>query len=99
MSSPALRPRGEVRPWEIAPIAPPPLQPPDPLPALPARELTPRQAEVLRHLASGCSTDQIAARLGISVETVRNHIRDLLKRLGVHSRLEAVVEGRRRGLV
>jgi PAS domain S-box-containing protein len=62
-------------------------------------DLTPRQAEVLRYLARGCSTTQIADQMGVSVDTVRNHIRDLLKRLGVHSRLGAVVVGRERGLV
>jgi PAS domain S-box-containing protein len=62
-------------------------------------ELTPRQLEVLRHLAMGASTGQIADRLGISIQTVRNHVRDLLRGLGVHSRLEAVLEGHRRGLV
>lgn len=65
----------------------------------PVPELTPRQAEVLRHLAAGCSTAQIAAHLGISRQTVRNHVRDLLARLGVHSRLEAVVHAHALGLV
>ena len=63
------------------------------------RRLTPRQLEVLRHLAMGASTGQIAEQLGISEQTVRNHIRDLLRRIGAHSRLEAVVEGRERGLI
>jgi PAS domain S-box-containing protein len=62
-------------------------------------QLTPRQAEVLRLLAEGLSTDAIASRLGIAVETARNHIRAVLRRLGVHSRLEAVVEGRERGFL
>lgn len=70
-----------------------------PLPRAPLHELTPRQAEVLRHLARGASTEQIANELGVTVDTTRNHIRDLLKRLGVHSRLGAVVVGRERGLV
>jgi DNA-binding NarL/FixJ family response regulator len=62
-------------------------------------ELTPRQLETLHLLDHGFSTAQIAEKLGISVETVRNHIRAILRTLGVHSRLEAVAEGRRRGLV
>jgi PAS domain S-box-containing protein len=67
----------------------------------PARNhnLTARQAEVLRHLAAGCSTAQIAHHMGISIETVRNHIRHLLRALGVHSRLEAVAVARRDGLL
>jgi PAS domain S-box-containing protein len=63
------------------------------------RGLTPRQAEVLQALARGCSTAQIAAKLGIERETVRNHVRGVLRALGVHSRLQAVAEARRRGLV
>lgn len=56
--------------------------------------LTPRQAEVLRLLEHGRSTDQIAAELHLSRETVRNHIRHILQALGVHSRLEAVAVAR-----
>jgi PAS domain S-box-containing protein len=70
---------------------------PTPVPA--DRTLTPRQHEVLVQLAHGASTDQIAASLGVARETVRNHVRDLLRSLGVHSRLEAVVEARRQGLI
>lgn len=61
--------------------------------------LTPRQLEVLQHLARGRSTHQIAQLLGLSRETVRNHIRAILRSLRVHSRLEAVAEARRRGIV
>jgi two-component system nitrate/nitrite response regulator NarL len=62
-------------------------------------ELTPRQEEVLRLLGEGLSTEAIAGRLGIAVETSRNHIRAVLRGLNVHSRLEAVVAGRKRGLL
>jgi DNA-binding CsgD family transcriptional regulator len=66
----------------------------------PLREpLTPRQYEVLAELARGASTEQIAASLGIARETVRNHVRGVLRSLRVHSRLEAVAEARRRGLL
>jgi len=57
--------------------------------------LTPRQDEVLRLLEQGRSTKQIARDLHLSPETVRNHIRHLLRALGVHSRLEAVAIARR----
>ena len=60
---------------------------PHPHPELP---LTPRQAEVLELLEKGRSTTQIADELGLSSETVRNHIRHLLRAVGAHSRLEAV---------
>lgn len=66
-----------------------------PLPA----HLTPRQAEVLRLLEHGRSTDQIAQQLHLSPETVRNHVRHLLRALGVHTRLEAVAVARRDHLV
>jgi DNA-binding CsgD family transcriptional regulator len=61
--------------------------------------LTPRQLEVLHLLDHGLSTAQIARRLGIERDTVRNHIGGLMRTLGVHSRLEAVAEARRRGLI
>jgi DNA-binding CsgD family transcriptional regulator len=61
--------------------------------------LTPRQRETLVLLADGLSTSEIAARLGVADETARNHIRALLRQLGVHSRLEAVVAARRLGLL
>ncbi len=56
----------------------------------PPAHLTPRQAEVLRHLEQGRSTKQIAQELHVSTETVRNHVRHLLRALGVTTRLEAV---------
>lgn len=61
----------------------------------PELHLTPRQAEVLRLLERGRSTEQIAEELGVSRETVRNHIRRLLRALGASSRLEAVAIARR----
>ena len=56
----------------------------------PDLQLTPRQAEVLELLERGRSTAQIAEDLHLSSETVRNHIRHILKAVGAHSRLEAV---------
>jgi DNA-binding CsgD family transcriptional regulator len=67
--------------------------------SLRSSKLTPRQYEVLRALAEGRSTAQIAASTHLSQETVRNHVRRLLRALGVHSRLGAVAEARRRGLI
>jgi PAS domain S-box-containing protein len=64
-----------------------------------AVRLTPRQAEVLRQLAAGRTTPQMAASMGVEVHTVRNHVRDLLRRLGTHSRLEAVVRAQELGLL
>jgi PAS domain S-box-containing protein len=61
--------------------------------------LTPRQLEVLRLLAGGRSTDQIAEQLRLSRETVRNHVRHILGALGAHSRLEAVARARAAGIL
>jgi DNA-binding CsgD family transcriptional regulator len=62
-------------------------------------QLTPRQLDVLRYLAAGHSTAAIAKKLGISIDTVRNHIRAIMERLEVHSRLEAVIRAHDLGLV
>jgi PAS domain S-box-containing protein len=62
--------------------------------AHPELDLTPRQAEVLGLLERGRTTAQIAAELHLSRETVRNHIRHLLRAVGAHSRLEAVALAR-----
>jgi PAS domain S-box-containing protein len=67
------------------------LEEPHPHPDLP---LTPRQAEILRLLELGRSTVQIADELHLSRETVRNHIKHLLRAVGVSSRLEAVAVAR-----
>jgi PAS domain S-box-containing protein len=61
--------------------------------------LTPRQLQVLKLLAGGYSTDSIASELHLSRATVRNHVRDLLKALGEHSRLHAVMRARELGIV
>jgi two-component system response regulator DevR len=61
--------------------------------------LTPREKEVLRLMAGGLSSRNIAAQLGISYTTVRTHIRSLGSKLGVHSKLEAIVKARELALV
>lgn len=55
-----------------------------------ASHLTSREIEVLRLLAEGTSTQDIAASLFISVPTTRNHVQNILRKLDVHSKLEAV---------
>jgi DNA-binding NarL/FixJ family response regulator len=65
----------------------------------PLDDLTPRQHEILRLLGEGLETPEIARRLGIAEETARNHIRALLRALGAHSRLEAVLMGLRAGVI
>ena len=70
----------------------------DDLPGAPST-LTPRELEVLRLLAAGANTRVASERLGVSPATVRNHVQNLLGKLGVHSRLEAVAYATRRGLL
>lgn len=70
---------------------------PDPDPTL--APLTAREREVLRALAHGKGADDIARDLGIHTATVRNHIQNILSKLGAHSRLEAVAIAFRTGLV
>jgi DNA-binding NarL/FixJ family response regulator len=55
------------------------------------KQLTPRQRDVLELLGTGKDSRQIAATLGISVATVRTHIRHILRALGVNTQLAAVV--------
>jgi PAS domain S-box-containing protein len=62
--------------------------------AHPELHLTPRQAEVLALLERGRSTGQIADELHLSIETVRNHIRRMLRAVGASSRIEAVAIAR-----
>jgi len=61
--------------------------------------LTPREIEVLRLLAAGIGTGDIAQRLNLSRSTVRNHVQNILPKLRVHSRVEAVVLALKAGLV
>jgi DNA-binding CsgD family transcriptional regulator len=62
-------------------------------------QLSPRERETLTLLAGGYSTAQMAQQMGISKETVRNHVKRLLRSLGARSRVEAVAKGRRVGLI
>ncbi len=57
--------------------------------------LSDREWEVLDLLESGATTTQIAERLFISIHTVRSHVKRILRRLGVHSRADAVLAARR----
>lgn len=63
------------------------------------QSITPREKEVLQLLALGAGNRRIAKELGISPDTVQTHIRNMLAKLAVGSRLEAVVKALRLGLV
>jgi DNA-binding NarL/FixJ family response regulator len=62
-------------------------------------QLTRREREVLYALAEGLSNKQIAERLHMSVDTERTHMMNILSKLGVHSRLQALLFAARHGLV
>lgn len=61
--------------------------------------LTGREVEILEHVANGETSRQIGERLFISENTVKNHVRNILDKLGLHSRSEAVVYAIREGLI
>jgi PAS domain S-box-containing protein len=73
------------------------------LPGAPAadagQELTDREREVLTLLVHGSSTNQMSRALFISTATVRNHIRNIMAKFNVHSRIEAVVYALKNGLI
>lgn len=65
----------------------------------PVQPLTPRETEILQLLAAGKSTAEMVEALGVSPATVRTHVENVLRKLRVHSRLEAVVVAIREELV
>lgn len=64
-----------------------------------ATALTRREQEILHLIAEGMTNRAIAARLVLSVHTVRTHVQTILSKLGAHSKLEAVAIGKRRRLL
>jgi two-component system nitrate/nitrite response regulator NarL len=65
----------------------------------PGANLTLREREVLKLIAEGLSTSDMAIRLVVTTNTVRNHVQSVLTKLGAHSKLEAVVIATRGGLL
>ena len=63
------------------------------------RGLTVRESEILRYIAKGCSNEDIAKILGLSLNTVKTHVKSILVNLGVSDRAEAVAEGIHRGII
>lgn len=68
-------------------------------PAVVSHPLTPREIGILRWVAHGRTTRWIAGQTFLSEHTVRNHVRHIFTKLGVHSRLEAVAAAQRLGLL
>ena len=63
-----------------------------------SHSLTKRELAVLQKLTTGASNEEIAAELGISAITVRNHIHSMMEKTGYHSRTELAVNARAKGL-
>jgi DNA-binding CsgD family transcriptional regulator len=68
-------------------------------PASPRTELTRREKEILHCMARGMATTRIAASLGISPITVRNHVQKILDKLNVHTKFAAVAHAYQSGLI
>jgi DNA-binding NarL/FixJ family response regulator len=62
-------------------------------------EFTPREHEILRALAEGFDTSTMSTELGIAPHTVEWHVRHVIEKLGVHSKLQAVVAAARQGII
>jgi len=61
--------------------------------------LTPREIDVLRLIAGGNANKEIAARLSLTEETVKSHVRNILAKLGANDRTHAVAIGVKRGII
>jgi len=61
--------------------------------------LSEREREVLQAFADGLSTQEVAGKLFISERTIQSHIRSILSKLGLHSKLQAVMWALRQGLI
>ena len=62
-------------------------------------KLTPREVEIVNRIAEGLSNKEIAQRLSIEVQTVKNHVHNILDKLQLHNRLEAVQYAREKNLL
>ena len=62
-------------------------------------DLTPRETEVLRHVALGLSNREIGTALGVSEETIKTHVTHVLAKLEVDNRAQATVQALKRGFV
>ena len=62
-----------------------------------ATPLSPRELDVLAMVAVGCGNAETARRLGILPETVKSYLRNAMRKLGTHGRMESVVAARRLG--
>jgi two-component system, NarL family, nitrate/nitrite response regulator NarL len=67
--------------------------------ASPVHVLTPREKEVLRRIVAGQSTGQMAKEMDIAINTLRSYVKNVLTKLGAHSRLQAAALAAREDLL
>ena len=65
----------------------------------PTEPLSPREEEILQGITRGLSNKEIAGRLGISHQTVKNHVTSILRKLNANARTEAVIVAIKQGLI
>jgi two-component system nitrate/nitrite response regulator NarL len=65
----------------------------------PGCDLTSREKEVLRRIAAGQSTERMSREMNVTTSTLRSHVKNLLTKLGAHTRLEAAVLAARQNLL
>jgi DNA-binding CsgD family transcriptional regulator len=61
--------------------------------------LTPREADILRRMATGLSSAEVAADLGLTADAVREHLKAAMLKLGARSKLEAIIIAVRSGQI
>jgi PAS domain S-box-containing protein len=88
-----------IRERLATPVPPPPAAPDGNGNANGNGALTRREIEILHIIASGLNTKDTAERLHVSPATIRNHVQNILGKLGAHSRLEAVAYANRHRLI
>lgn len=65
----------------------------------PGIKLSPREIETLQHIARGSTYEEVAQLMGIAVSTVQSNIRNLYRKLDVHSQVQAVTRARDEGII
>ena len=68
-------------------------------PDAPANPLSPRELDVLAMVAVGCGNAEAARRRGVEPETAKSYLRNAMRKLGTHGRVETIVTARRLGFL
>ena len=65
--------------------------------AMEAVRMTPREREIVELIGDGLSNKELATRLGVAAHTVKSHVRNIMEKLALHSRLQIAVYAHRQG--